>query len=216
MVGVTSIRMSSLYPQIPGICKLTSSYPKYQIEVLPIPSSSNSLSRGWISRAICSQSPELTLAACTPELISAITSHPLMMTGVSLDHPTKQVMESRFKKGTSLVTSHFPYCLAIFMCTVPGQDWGWECTCSIVALVGCSWLGGGHIPSAPPKWFKADAWVGHSWAHPWHLILEQELVSTVGCPICPDTGSSVPISISVTLLTPMATNVLSKKTTGLS
>ena len=34
------------------------------------------------------------------------------------------------------------------------------------------WLGVGCIPSVPPRWFKADAGVGHSqaiWHHPWHL-----------------------------------------------
>ena len=35
--------------------------PKYGMVGLPIPSSSNSLPRGWISRAICSPNLELTL-----------------------------------------------------------------------------------------------------------------------------------------------------------
>ena len=74
---------------MPVICKLTPTYPKYGMADPPTPSSSNNLSRGWISRAICPQNPEVTLETFAPKSINVITSHPSMMVGTSFDHLTK-------------------------------------------------------------------------------------------------------------------------------
>ena len=56
-------------------------------------------------KATCSQNPKLMLETCAPELINVVTFCPSTMTGTSLDHPTKQAMGSRLRKGTTGVAS---------------------------------------------------------------------------------------------------------------
>ena len=49
-----------------------------------------------------------------------------MMVGVSLDHPTRQAIRSRFRKGMAGVTSHLFLYLVAFVFTGLGPGLEWE------------------------------------------------------------------------------------------
>ena len=71
-----------------------------------IPSNSNNQPRGWISSASSSQNWELTLEPCAQESISASVSHPSIITGASLEHPTKHAIGPGLRKGTGATSGH--------------------------------------------------------------------------------------------------------------
>ena len=75
-------------------------------------SSSNSQPRGWTSRAKSLQNPELIVETWAPESINAVTFCLSMITGASLDHPTRWATGSGFKNGTAGAVSHGPVCQA--------------------------------------------------------------------------------------------------------
>ena len=93
-----------------------------------------------------SQNPELILETWAPKLINAITFCPFMMTGTSLDSPTRLATGSGFKNGMTGVVSHGPLCWAALMLAGLCLGLGWECTrLGQLLLVGVS-----CIPSVPP------------------------------------------------------------------
>ena len=72
-------------------------------------------------------------------------------------------MGSGFKKGTSMITSHLPHHLAIFMFTglvQVGVGNMFDLLLPQVAVTGWEWA---TLPWLP-QWFKADVGVGYSQA----------------------------------------------------
>ena len=107
----------------------------------PVPSSYNSLPRGWTSRVKGSQKPELILETWEPKLITAVSFCPSMITGASLDHPTRWGTGSGFKNGMAGVVSHRPVHWAALMlaCLCLGLEW--ECAGPTVGWGGFCWWG---------------------------------------------------------------------------
>ena len=147
---------SSMWPLISGICRFTSTYPKYRMVGPLVPSSFSSLSTVWTFRAICSQNLKLILETCTPESINVISLCPSTMTDASLDHPTRWVIGSGLRKGMKGVSSCLSLCLVAFIFTDLGPGLWWECEGLTVSLGHCHCLGGGphslRSPQTGLKW----------------------------------------------------------------
>ena len=116
----------------------------------PVPSNSNSLSRGWTSRNKISRNPKLILEPWAPKWINAVTFCPSMIIGASLDHPTRWATGSGFQNGVTEVVPHGPICQAALMLAglCPGS--GWECTAPTVGWVSLfQWGSEPHSLSSP-------------------------------------------------------------------
>ena len=145
---------------IPGIWRLTSMNSRYGMAEPFVPSNSDNRPRGWISSASSLQNWELTLKTCEPESISAIVSCPSIITGASLECPTK-CYGSGSRKGTGATSGH-PLFWAAFNVVSCGLGSGRECW---RFTVGCWWWRGWTtFPQFPTVWFNGLAGVAHSQA----------------------------------------------------
>ena len=133
----------------------------------PIPSSSNSLPRGWTSRAKRSQNPELILNTWAPELISAVTFFQSTITEALLDHATRWATGTGFGNGIAWTVSLVPVCLAAFMPAGLCLGLWWECAGQGLLLAGASFASRrmSCIPTVSPwlvwSWCKGRAFPCH-------------------------------------------------------
>ena len=121
----------------------------------PAPFSSNSLPRGWTSRAERWQKPELILETSAPESISAVTFCPSTITGASLDHLTgNRIWAQEWNGWGSFSGVCSSGCLHVswFM------SWVGVAMCKAYCWLGQLSLAGGWatFPQIPLDWFKAD------------------------------------------------------------
>ena len=159
IVASSSLKSGGLLPQIWGKGWLQPS----------IPSSSNNWPRGCICRMSSLQNWALMLKTWTPESMKAVTSCPSIITGASLEHPTKTCYGVWIEEWywADLVLSSFPFC-----CLHMGQFW-------IGVREGMLWVywlhdvgGWPHSLGSPQSLFNSFAGVAHSlaiWPQPWHL-----------------------------------------------
>ena len=107
--------------------------------------------RGWTSRIKSSQNPELILETWAPESINSVTFCPSMITGASLDHPTRQATGSGFKNGMTGAVYHGSVCQAAIMWAGLCPGLGWECMRPTVGWGNFCQLRVSCIPSVPPQ-----------------------------------------------------------------
>ena len=102
----------------------------------PIPSSSNNWPKGCICRVSSLQNWAHMLNTWVPESIKAVTSHPPIITGASLEHPTRCAMGSGLRNGIG-ATCCCPFLLAASIRVSFGSGSGRECC----EFIDCSWQG---------------------------------------------------------------------------
>ena len=164
----------------------------------PVPSSSNSLPRGWTSWVIYSQNAELTLETWAPKSMQSPFAHPQLQGPHWIIQPGGQWdLHLRMEQ-----LGHF----FSWACPSDCLHAGWPLSGVGVRMCGdYCWLGwlspaGGlaTFPQFPPGWFKVNAGVGHSlamWPQPchlkhWrefgsHLLAVPSLLVLVPCLPCP-------------------------------
>ena len=117
--------------------------------------------------------------------------------GASLDCPTRQVIRSRFRKGTAWVTSSLPLYLVAFIFAGLGLGLGWKCKVLIVALGSCCQMGDEpHCLSSPwvgLKWMPGRVLSGHVAPSLASIAQEREQVSAASCTLSPCTRSLTPL-----------------------
>ena len=130
-----------------------------------IPSSSNNWPRGWICRVSSSQNWAFMLD--TPESVKAVTSCPSIITGASLECPTRCAMGSGLRNGIGATCCHPPSLL-------PSYGSVWDQGQGGNVAIYWLWVVAGWttFPWFPSSLFNGFARVAHSlaiWPQPWHL-----------------------------------------------
>ena len=168
MVGITNSSTSLIIVSYPWNLEVYLHNPKVWDGCTPIPSSSNNWPKGWICRVSSLQNWALMLNTWAPELIKAVTSCLSIITGASLECPTRCAMRSGLRNGIGATCCH-AFLLSAFMRVSFGLESGRECC----EFIGCSWQGVWlHSLGSPCPCLMALLEL-HTplaiWPQPWHL-----------------------------------------------